>query len=150
METSVTIISAPEALVSEGIATNALEVALGPRPFDVVADVLAGLDLTFDPSEAHEVHAADVDLGAAATNAAFMLHKDGATTEEAEDYLCEFALESKAKAARVVGFLTDPSPRAYISTYMDGRRLCRDFAGRAPENFTRLLTEQLTSADLLA
>jgi hypothetical protein len=33
---------------------------------------------------------------------------------------------------------------------MDGRRLCGDFAERAPGNFTRLLTEQLTSADLLS
>ena len=32
VETSITIISAPEALISEGIATNALEQALGPIP----------------------------------------------------------------------------------------------------------------------
>ena len=150
LETSVVIISAPESLVSEGLAMNALEEALGPEPFDVVADVLADMDLRFDPIEAHEFHRAEMALDATATNAAFMLHEDGATTKEAEEYLREWALESNEKAARTVAFVTDPSSRAYVSAYMDGRRLCGDFAERAPGNFTRLLTAQLTSSDLLS
>jgi len=78
-----------------------------------------------------------------------MLHEDGASTDDVEGYLREWALESNERATRTVAFLTDPSSRAYVSAYPDGRRLCRDFADRAPGNFTRLLTEQLTSADLL-
>jgi hypothetical protein len=150
LETSVVISPAPESLVSEGIAMNALEEALGPEPFDAVANVLADMDLRFDPIEAHEIQQADMALYAVATNAAFMLHEDGASTEEAEEYLREWVLESNEKAARTVAFLTDPSSRAYMSAYTDGRRLCRDFAQRAPGNFTRLLTEQITSADLLS
>jgi hypothetical protein len=150
LETSVAIAPAPESLISEGLAMNALEEALGPLPFDLVADVLADMDMGFDPIEAHEVHRADKALFATATNAAFMLHEDGAATEEAEEYLREWALESNEKAARTVAFVTDPSSRAYVSAYMDGRRLCRDFAERSPGNFTRLLTEQLTTADLLS
>lgn len=150
LETSVVITLAPEALVSEGIATNALEEALGPKPFDVVADVLADMDVMFDPIEAHEFHRAEMGLFATGTNAAFMLHEDGAPTEEAEEYLREWALESNEKAARSIAFVSDPSSRAYVSAYTDGRQLCRDFAERAHGNFTRLLTEQLTSADLLA
>ncbi len=71
-------------------------------------------------------------------------------TEEAEEYLREWACESNEKAARTAAFVTDPWSRAYVSAYTDGRRLCRDFAERALGNFTRLLTEQLTSADLLS
>ena len=149
LETSVAI-SAPESLVSEGIATNALDEALGREPFAVVADVLSGIDLRFDPVEAHEVHEAELALYAPAVNAAFMLHEDGASTDDAEGYLREWALESDERAARTVAFLTDPSSRAYVSAYPDGRRLCRDFADRAPGNFTRLLTEQLTTTDLLS
>jgi hypothetical protein len=96
--------------------------------------------LRFDPIEAHEFHRAEMALYATATNAAFMVHEDGAATEEAEEYLREWALESNDKAARTVAFATDPSSRAYMSAYTDGRRLCRDFAERAPGNFTRLLT----------
>ncbi|HEX6581159.1 MAG TPA: hypothetical protein VF195_09850 [Actinomycetota bacterium] len=148
METSVAI-SAPESLVSEGIATNALDEALGREPFAVVADVLAGIDLRFDPVEAHEVHEAELALYAPAVNAAFMLHEEGASTDDVEGFLREWALESNERTARTVAFLTDPSSRAYVSAYPDGRRLCRDFADRAPGNFTRLLTEQLTATDLL-
>ena len=109
LETSVVITSAPESLVSEGIAMNALEEALGPEPFDVVADVLADMGVRFDPIEAHEFHRAEMALYAPATNAAFMLHEDGAAAEEAEEYLREWALVSNEKAARSVAFLTDPS-----------------------------------------
>jgi len=58
-------------------------------------------------------------------------------------------LGSDEKASHTVEFLTDPSSRAYVPAYPEGRRLCRDFSDRALGNFTRLLTEQLTPADLL-
>lgn len=149
VETSVAVIQAPEALVSEGIATNALEVALGPEPYAVVADVLASLDLHFDPAEAHEIHRADVASGAVATNAAFMLHADGAAAAEVGDYLREWGLGSEDRVAQALSFLTDPASRAYVSTYTDGRRLCREFLEREDGSFCRLLIEQLTVADLL-
>jgi hypothetical protein len=149
VETSVSIISAPEALISEGIAMNALEQALGPRPYQVVAEELRRFGVTFDPDEVHEVHQAELASFAVATNAGFMLHEDGATADETEAYLREWALESDERAARSVAFLTEPTSRAYISAYTDGRRLCREFVEQAPGNFTRLLTEQLTTADLL-
>jgi hypothetical protein len=149
VETSVTIISAPEALISEGIATNALEEALGPDPYAAVADVLRGL-VTFDPVEADEIVRALVALEDAATNAAFMLHEDGATDDEVAEYLRAWALLTDEKAARAVEFFREPSSRIYVSTYSDGRRLCGAYAARAPGNFTRLLTEQLTVADVLA
>jgi hypothetical protein len=149
VETSVAIISGPEALVSEGIAMNALEQALGPDPYDVVAELLGPLGVSFDAAEVHEVHQAEIAFFGASVNAAFMLHEDGATTEEAEEYLRTWALESDKKAARTVAFLTEPSSRAYVPAYPEGQRLCRAFASRAPGNFTRLLTEQLTTADLV-
>lgn len=149
-ETSVVITPAPESLVSEGLAQCALEEALGPEPFAVVADVLAGVGVRFDPAEAHEVHRAELALYATATNAAFLLHEDGASAEEVTEYLRAFALKSDDKIARTIAFLTDPASRTYVTAYPDGRRLCRDFVDRAPGNFARLLTEQLTSADLLA
>jgi hypothetical protein len=148
VETSITIISAPEALVSEGIATNALEQALGPDPFAVVADVLDGLDLGFDPAEVHEINTAGQALEDVGTNAAFMLHEDGVAREDVEAYLRDWGLASDAKASRAVAFFTEPSSRIYVSTYTDGRRLCKDYVERAPENFTRLLTEQLTVGDI--
>jgi hypothetical protein len=149
VETSITIISAPEALISEGIATNALEQALGSDPFAVVAEVLAGLDVSFDPAEVHEINSAGQALEDVATNAAFMLNEDGVAREDVEGYLRDLGLASDGKASRAIAFFTEPSSRIYVSTYSDGRRLCKDYIERAPENFTRLLTEQLTVADIV-
>jgi hypothetical protein len=149
IETSVAIIPAPESVISEGIATNALQQALGSQPFDVVAEALAGVDISFDPGEAHELHMAEDGVFAVLTNAAFMLHEDGASEDETQEYLSEWTLDSKEKAERGVAFIGDPSARAYVPCYMEGRRLCSDFANAAPGNFTRLLTEQLTTADLV-
>jgi hypothetical protein len=148
LETSVVITPSPESVVSEGVALLALETALGPEPFEEVADILVDLGIRFDPNEALEVHRAELALYATATNAAFMLHEDGASTREAAEYLQAWVLESEEKAARTVVFLTDPESRAYVSAYPDGWRLCRDFTGRHPGNFERLLTEQLTTTDL--
>jgi len=148
-ETSVVITPAPESVVSEGIGLIALEEAFGEQPFEAVADALADIGVRFDPGEATEVHRAEIDLYAVGTSAAFMLHEDGAATEEVEGYVRRWDLGSDEKASHTVEFLSDPSSRAYVPAYPEGRRLCRDFSDRAPGNFTRLLTEQLTPADLL-
>lgn len=148
VETSITILSAPEALVSEGIATNALEQALGSEPYTAVAEVLGGL-FTFDPAEVHEITRAEAALEDVGTNAAFMLHEDGAAEGDVEAYMRDWALVSDARAALAVRFFQDSASRIYVSTYTDGRRLCEAYAARAPGNFARLLTEQLTTADIL-
>jgi hypothetical protein len=148
-ETSVVITPAPESVISEGIGLIALEEAFGQQPFETVADALADVDIRFDPGQAAEVHRAEIALYAVGTNAAFMLHEDGASTEEVERYVRRWDLGSDEKAAHTVEFLTDPASRAYVPAYPEGRRLCRGFADRAPGNFARLLTEQLTPADLL-
>ena len=69
-----TVASTPESLVSEGLAQLALEAALGPSPYEMVADVLGDLGIRFDPGEAQAVHEAELDLYAAVTDAAFMLY----------------------------------------------------------------------------
>jgi hypothetical protein len=48
----------------------------------------------------------------------------------------------------VIGFITDPMWRSYITTYPNGYRLCGDFVAGDVGRFKRLLTEQLTPADL--
>jgi hypothetical protein len=149
IENSVVVLSTPESLVSEGIAMNALEEALGDRPFEVVADALVELGVEFEPSEAHEMHHADLEFFAVGTNAAFMLYEDGASEEEVKEYLGEYSFASNEKAAHLIRFMRDPSARAYVSSYADGQRLCRAFADASNGNFVRLLTEQLTTADLL-
>lgn len=83
VETSVVTASTPESLVSEGAANLALEVALGPKPYEVVADVLTDMGLPFDPDEAHAIQEAELELYAVSVNAAFMIHEAGVRMDEA-------------------------------------------------------------------
>ena len=82
------------------------------------------------------------------TNAALMLHVDGASVDEAREYVKNWALASEQRAGHVMAFITDPMWRSYITTYPNGYRLCGDFVAGDVGRFKRLLTEQLTPADL--
>jgi hypothetical protein len=150
LETCVTIVSSPEAVITEGIATNALETALGDEGFGAVLTVAGELGFRFDPAVAEVVHAEEWGLYAAATNASRMLHEDGISPDEAESYLREWALYSPERAAKTMRFITDPGIRTYVTAYTDGRRLCRSFVDRVDDGYRRLLTEQLTVSSLLA
>ena len=130
------------------MAQLTLEAALRPEPFREVAEILEDLDVRFDHDGAHEVHVAEVGFYAVAVNAAFLLHEDGTPEREVDDYLQTWALGSEERAERTVAFVADPEARAYVPAYPKGLRLCSAFAAREPGNHTRLLTDQLTTADL--
>jgi hypothetical protein len=149
LEMSVMIASAPEAVIAEGIATNALETALGDDGFGALLEVVADLGLPFDPAVAEVVYREERWLHGVATNAARMLHEDRATPLEAESYLRHWALEPPDRTAKTVSFLMDPGSWTYVTAYTDGKRLCRSFIERSPDGFRRLLTEQLTVSSLL-
>lgn len=149
LEMSVMIASAPEAVVSEGIATNALERALGDEGWGVLLEVVGDLGVPIDPAVAEVVYREERWSYEVAANAARMLHEDGITPKEVESYLREWALDPPDRAAKTVSFLLDPGSWTYITAYTDGRRLCRSFMDRDPDGFRRLLTEQLTVTSLL-
>ncbi len=149
LEMSVMIASAPEAVIWEGIATNALETALGHEGFRTLLKVVDDLGFSVDPAVAEVVYREERWWYGVATNAARMLHEDGITPEEAESYLREWALDSPERAAKTVSFLMDPGSWTYVTAYSDGKRICRSFMDRNPDGFRRLLTEQLTVSSLL-
>lgn len=147
LEMCVMIVSAPEAVIAEGIATNALEAALENDGLGALLKVADDLGSPVDAAVAEVVHIEEWRLFAAATNAARMLHQDGITQGEAESYLQEWALYSPERAAKTVSFLMDSG--TYVTAYTDGKRLCRSFMDRSRDGFRRLLTEQLTVSSLL-
>ncbi len=149
LEMSVMITSAPEAVIAEGIATNALEAVLGDEGFQALPEIVGEVGFPVDPAVAEVVHREEQRLLGAAANAARMLHEDGITRTEAESYLRAWALDPPERAAKTVTFLMDPGSWAYVTAYTDGWRLCRSFANRRRDGFRRLLTEQLTVSSLL-
>jgi hypothetical protein len=124
--------------------------ALGEEEQQVVAEHVRGTGVRFDPELSRAVRAATRPMENVATNAALMLHAEGAPEAEVHAYFMRWTLASKQRVDRVIRFMTDPAWRSYITTYADGHRVCRGFVDGDPARFKRLLTEQLTPADLLS
>jgi hypothetical protein len=148
-EESILMIGTPQSLIAEGIASLAAEILLGSDEQQVTASHVAETGVDYDPDVSRAVQQARVPLDDVPGNAAFLLHADGATVDEAQKYLMRWGLHSEKRARHSARFMTDPVWRAYVTTYTDGYRLCRDWVGGEAGRFKRLLTEQLTPADLL-
>jgi hypothetical protein len=150
LEQSILLIGTPQALISEGIAVLGSEIMLGDDEERLTAEYVTPLGIEYDSELSKLVKKARhpiVDL--VGSNAALMLHSDGASVEEARAYLMRWSLSSERRADQQISFIADPTWRAYVPTYADGYRVCRDFVDGDPQRFKRLLTEQLTPADLL-
>ena len=148
LEESAQMIGTPSALISEGIAGLAAEILLGDEEQEVTAKHVVNTAVAYHPGVSRAVQKAAVPLGRVAGNAALMLHTRGASTEEAIEYLMHWGLRSRGRAEQAIRFINDPVWRSYVSTYTDGYDLCREFVDGDPVRFKRLLTEQLTPADL--
>ena len=148
LEETVFLVGTPQGLISEGIAGLGPEIMLGEDEERLTAEHVAQIGVEYDPELSRLVKGARRSFDRVGGNVALMLHSDGASVEEARDYLMRWSLSSERRADQQISFITDPTWRAYVSTYADGYRLCRDFVAGDPQRFKRLLTEQLTPADL--
>jgi len=147
IEETLALNCSPQSVVAEGIAELAVEMALGDAEFAVTAEHMAETGTAYDPEVSRAVKEATQDLHVAG-NVAWMLHADGRPLDEARDYLMRWALTSRKRAEQSMRFISDPLWRSYSVTYIEGYRLCKAFVAGDPEHFKRLLTEQLTTADL--
>ncbi len=114
----------------------------------MAAEHLRPLGVPFEPEVVARVAEAGQRMRQVSTNVALLLHEQGATEDEAAAYAERWALLPRARAQKLVSFLTDPTWRAYTTCYDRGLPLCRDFVGGAPARFERLITEQLTPDQL--
>ena len=147
-EESIFLVGTPQCLLAEGLADLGLEVAWGRHPEQTVADHLRPLGIRYDTEVVAAVADAGEALGAVRTNAAFRLHEDGADPATVVDEVARWGLLQRDRAAKAVEFLTHPTWRAYLTCYVEGFPLCRAFTAGDPARFERLLSEQLTPADL--
>ncbi|HEX3425568.1 MAG TPA: hypothetical protein VHT30_05515 [Acidimicrobiales bacterium] len=148
LEETIFLVGTPQCLLAEGLADLGLEVVAGRRPEPVIAEHLRPLGIAYDADLVAQLSAAGESLGQVRGNAALLLHTDGADVDTVVDYLARWSLLSRPRAAKAVQFLTDPTWRAYIYCYISGVDLCRRFVAGDPARFARLITEQLTPADL--
>ena len=148
-EESIFCVGTPQCLIAEGLADLALEVIAGEFSDVLVAEHLRSHGIAFDPEIAHAVRVASESMDAVRANAAWLLHEDGVPVDDVIAYIERWGLLPHARASKAIEFLTSPTWRSYISCYVEGLPLCRDWVGGDPQRFAALLSEQLVPADLV-
>jgi hypothetical protein len=149
LEETLFCVGTPQCLIAEGLADLALTVIAGETPETVMVEHLAPLAIGYDPEIAGAVRLASHSLDAVRANAAWLLHSDRRPIDEVVDYVERWSLLPRERAVKAVEFLTSPTWRAYISCYVEGLPLCRDFVAGDPTRFEELISEQRTPADLV-
>ena len=149
LEESALMVGAPQSLIAEGIAGLAIDMVVDDHD-GFAGEVLGEYGIDYDAEAGRRIREARTPLERVVPNAAMLLHEDGISPEEAQAYIQRWGLASEKRATHNVSFITHPIWRSYITTYADGYYLCRDWVGDDPARFGRLLTEQVTPADLLA
>ncbi len=150
LEETIFPVGTPQCLLAEGLADLGLEVVLGRRPEQAVAAHLRPLGVRYDAEVAAAVAVAGEALDHVRGNVGFLLHADHADEADVIEYAMRWGLVNRDRAAKMLQFMTDPTWRAYISCYLEGLPLCRQFVAGDPARFQRLLDDQLLPADLVA
>jgi hypothetical protein len=150
VEESIFLTGTPQAVVSEGIAMLAPEIALAGEEDDVVEPALSELGIPYDAPTARAARDFAEALEGLGVNLAYQLHEEGRARDDVIAYGVRWSLRTPEHVAKVLEFVTHPTWRAYASCYTSGLELCRRFTEGDPLRFRQLLTEQLTPADLEA
>lgn len=156
LEESIFLVGTPQCLLAEGLADFGLEILLGDDQFSEVSSLMIKRGINYPDQELEQTRAAFETLGKVRANAAWDLHQDGLPKDQVVRTLEGDALLSRKRAEKSVEFLTDPIWRAYITCYVEGYQLVRDFVNKPKGSdhlerdgrFRRLISEQMIPADL--
>ncbi len=148
-EGAISLVHTPECVVAEGIAQVALEQAFGDDWLPRAAQIVEPHGVHIDVETAAAVAEAFDLLEDVSVNIAYYSAEEAWTEDDAVAYQRTWRLSPEDLAKKAVSFATHPLWSPYVPTYSYGRRLVRAFVAEEDGNFTRLLTEQLTTTDLL-
>jgi hypothetical protein len=136
----------PQALLSEGLASYAVEALLGEEADEVAAECLGPVGIAHDSETACVVRRAEELLLPVRSNIAQMLYA-GVRSDEAREYARAWLLDDAEQVNQAMDDLEARSWFPYESCYPVGLELCRSYA-TAGGKFHDLLHRQLTPADL--
>lgn len=122
LESSIFLINAPEATISEGIAENALEFVFDHEE-DALRWIYGRVASRFDASRDASIVKALGELREGRVNAAIMLHAENMGERDVLAYLTDVLLEDYGLAKRTLKFLNNPLFRSYIFCYSAGRKM---------------------------
>ncbi len=147
------LLHSPAAVISEGIATVALEIIFPDDSHHAWnAEVLLpaiGMRSTETTEQMKRVSAALGALRYVSGNAAYLYHSGALNRAGAIAYIQEYGLSSGERAAKSFEFFTSPLFSSYIFTYTVGYDLTNSAAGDDKAAlFTRLLEEQILPSQL--
>ncbi|WP_278313272.1 DUF885 domain-containing protein [Lolliginicoccus levis] len=161
-EQALFLVNTPQCLMAEGLADLALHAAAGEQWGSWAQDIYADLGIRFDGERAQRIATAASGLLAVRQDAAIMLHDRHEHIDEVAAFLQRWLLITPQRSRQTLRFLTSPLWRAYVSTYVEGYQLLRDWlrldaastTGRGDpatgERFARLLDEPLLPGALRA
>ena len=149
VEETIVLAPTPQSVVSEGIGRLAPFLLLEGDGAEAFAAILRDAGVKVDLAHAIAVERTAEPCRWTMINAALMLYEDGASEDEARSYLLRWEILPAELADHVVRFLTQPSSRTYAIAYPAGLELCRAYVAAAPDNYRRLLTEQMRIRDLM-
>jgi hypothetical protein len=153
-EHTITLINSPSCVVSEGIATSALETILTDNEMEdwYRQEVLPRADMShIDVERMLEVEKViKKKMKGVMGNVSFMLYDQHKSADEAERYLQRYALSTEQERKHLIRFVSDPLSRSYVFTYDVGYDLLKElFAkGERSEYFKRLLEEPVTPGQI--
>jgi hypothetical protein len=130
-------------VVAEGIAQLGAELVADAEAHELVASLVPG----YDAGVGWKVSRARRLLSDYGTNLTVLAAR-GAPRDELRAWLLEWSLQPPERVEKSLRSLDTRPFRGSPFCYSEGYRLCRAFAGDDPARFRRLLTEQLTPADL--
>jgi hypothetical protein len=148
-EHAVQLLLAPECVISEGIGDNAVRMIFDEQErIDFYRDELfplAGLSHV-DAEEQNHLRKAAEALRGVDGNAALLLHRDGRSPAEVQEYVEHYGLQTPQEASQILKFLTNPLFRSYVFNYAMGEALLAPLleGPDAPANSYRLLSEPFT------
>ncbi|MBN1890493.1 MAG: hypothetical protein JW850_21040 [Thermoflexales bacterium] len=148
-ETCVQLLNAPECVISEGIAELAWQIIFSEHELKTwLREELyprAGLDPSLVVRDRAIAHA-QRKLKPVDGNAAFMVHRDGATEQDVVAYIQRYSAITEQRARRSYRFIADPLLRGYVFSYHYGRDLLDRYldAGDPLVRFQTLLEQPLT------
>ena len=148
-EHTLTLINSPSCVVSEAIATTALETILTDAELEdwYREEILPRANMThIESNRLMEITRARKKISGLAGNAAFMLHDQGKSESEISEYLQKYGLNTEKEAEKLIKFISHPLYRSYIFTYHIGYDLLEELFSRVDHiaYFKRLLEEPVT------
>ncbi len=165
LECSILLINTPECLISEGLADLGRRFAVpADQEEGLLAELFqrAGLAGSADPATLTELartamalRSPRARLGEFAVNAALRRHVDDAGHASVRAELEQVALLTPERAEKRLEFIEHPLWRTYVFVYSEGEALLGRWLDAQPQpgaaqRFSRLLTEQLSPATIVA